>query len=208
MVMVMVVVMAVRTMHMRLCRGCAHGDRHRFSTRSDSWQNNHRGMAVRPRNGVGMPTGRVSAAFGLERLLLRCDDEMHTPQHVGQHMVGLDLEVIGFELDGHMPVAQVVGGAHQIWCALQWVMRSTGWGAAMTRISEPSSASSTSPPRTTVPRGRYTPSTRAALSVAENRLFCRTSQSSSTVVARLSSTLARPWPWAMSLEQFNMVDTT
>ena len=79
-------------------------------------------------------------------------------------------------------------------------MRSSGCGAAITRTSEPSSATSTSPPRTAVPRGRKTPSSRPWLSVAWKRLFWRVSQSSVTVAARLSSTGARPAPCASSLE--------
>ena len=47
-----------------------------------------------------------------------------------------------------------------------------------TRTSEPSSVTSTSPPRTTLPRGRNTPSERRELSIAANRLFRRVSQSS------------------------------
>jgi hypothetical protein len=30
---------------------------------------------------------------------------VHGAQHVGQHMVGLDLQVVGLQLDGHMAVA-------------------------------------------------------------------------------------------------------
>ena len=33
---------------------------------------------------------------------------------LGQHMVGLDLQVVGLELDRHMAVAQVVGRARQV----------------------------------------------------------------------------------------------
>ena len=36
------------------------------------------------------------------------------PQHVGQHMVGLELEVVGFELKRDMAVAQVVGRSQQV----------------------------------------------------------------------------------------------
>ena len=63
-------------------------------------------------------------------------------------------------------------------------MRSTLCGAASTRISEPSSAINTSPPRTTVPRGRNTPTLRPKESVVSKRLFCRRSQSSVTVAAQ------------------------
>jgi hypothetical protein len=62
----------------------------------------------------GMARGRIRAAFGLEGLVLRRHDEMHAPQHIGQHMVWLDLKVAGFELYGHMAVAQVIRSAHQV----------------------------------------------------------------------------------------------
>ena len=81
----------------------------------------------------------------------RCTIRCMRAQHVGQHRVGLDLQVVGLQFDRHMAVAQVVGGAHQVEgravCG-QWRTSSTGCGAAITRTSEPSSATSTSPPRT------------------------------------------------------------
>ena len=39
---------------------------------------------------------------------------MHRTQHFGQHMVRFDLQVIRPQLDGHVPVTQVVGGPRQI----------------------------------------------------------------------------------------------
>ncbi|MCY1371598.1 hypothetical protein D9M69_587480 [compost metagenome] len=39
---------------------------------------------------------------------------MHGAQHVSQHVVGLDLQVVGLQFDGHVAVAQVVGGAHEV----------------------------------------------------------------------------------------------
>ncbi len=56
----------------------------------------------------------VRTAFGLKRQVLFGHDQVHGAQHVGQHMVGFDLEVVGLQLDGHMAVAQVVGGAGQV----------------------------------------------------------------------------------------------
>ena len=35
-------------------------------------------------------------------------------QHFRQHVVGLDFQVVGLKLDGHVAVAQVVGGANQV----------------------------------------------------------------------------------------------
>ena len=56
----------------------------------------------------------VSAVLRLKAFVHRVDDQMHGAQHVGQHVVGLDLQVVGLEFDGHMPIAQVVGGANQV----------------------------------------------------------------------------------------------
>ena len=56
----------------------------------------------------------IGAALGLERGRVCAHDQVHRTQHVGQHMVRLDLQVVGLEFDRHMPVAQVVGGAHQV----------------------------------------------------------------------------------------------
>ena len=56
----------------------------------------------------------ISTAFGLKRHVLLRHDQVHGAQHVGQHMVGFDLEVVGLQLDGHMAVAQVVGSARQV----------------------------------------------------------------------------------------------
>jgi len=56
----------------------------------------------------------VSAVFRLKAFVHRVHDQVHSAQHVGQHVVGLDLQVVGLEFDGHMPIAQVVGGANQV----------------------------------------------------------------------------------------------
>ena len=61
-----------------------------------------------------VPTGGVCAVFGLKAFVYRVHDQVHGAQHVGQHMVGLDLQVVGLELDGHMPVAKVVGSTNQV----------------------------------------------------------------------------------------------
>ena len=68
-----------------------------------------------------------------------------------------------------MAVAQVVGGMGQVEgraVLAQGRTTSTGWGAASTRTSDPSLPRSTSPPRTSVPRGRNTPRARPDESVA------------------------------------------
>lgn len=56
----------------------------------------------------------VSTAFGLKRQISFHHGHVHAAQHVGQHMVGFNFQVVGLQLDGHMAVAQVVGGAHQV----------------------------------------------------------------------------------------------
>ena len=63
-----------------------------------------------------MPTPMlaISAVFWFETFTHLVDDEVHGAQHVGQHMVGFDFQVIGLQLYGHMAVAQVVGGAGQV----------------------------------------------------------------------------------------------
>ena len=56
----------------------------------------------------------VGARLGLEWLIHRSHLQVHSAQQIGQHVIGLDLEVIGLQFDGHMAVAQVVGRAHQV----------------------------------------------------------------------------------------------
>ena len=53
----------------------------------------------------------IGTAFGLERHFGGRDDQVHAAQHIGKHMVGLNLEVVGLQFDRHMAVAEVVGGA-------------------------------------------------------------------------------------------------
>ena len=57
---------------------------------------------------------RVSAGFGLERGLRLRDDQVHALQHLAQHVIGLDLQVVGLQFDLHMPIAQVVGRTRQV----------------------------------------------------------------------------------------------
>ncbi len=123
-VMTMVVtVLAVWAMHMRFG---LHRDR-------DSAQSSRRlERVVMVVAGVGMPvvmsmvaivsvvmtsvvsTGGVSAVFWLKRFVHRVHDQVHGTQHVGQHVIGLNLQVVGLQLNGHMPVAQMVGRADQV----------------------------------------------------------------------------------------------
>ena len=50
----------------------------------------------------------VGTAFGFKRQVGFDDGHVHAAQHVGQHMVGLNFQVVGLQFDGHMAVAQVV----------------------------------------------------------------------------------------------------
>ena len=43
-----------------------------------------------------------------------CHLQAHASQHVGQHMVGFDLEVICLQFDGDMAIAQVVSRTHEV----------------------------------------------------------------------------------------------
>ena len=95
---VIVAMIAAGAVHVR--RSGDHGYRNPFGGRWRVF------MAVRA---VG-----VGAAFGLESLAHLKHRQMHGAQHIGQHMIGFDLEVIGLEFNRHMAIAQVVGRAHQI----------------------------------------------------------------------------------------------
>ena len=61
-----------------------------------------------------MPAGRIRARFGLEGCQFFGHQQVHLAQHVGQHVVGCQLQQIGLQFQCDMPVAQVVGGAQQI----------------------------------------------------------------------------------------------
>ena len=56
----------------------------------------------------------VRAALGLERTGRLGHDQVLPAQHVGQHVVGLQQQAIGLQLQRHVAVAQVVGGAQQV----------------------------------------------------------------------------------------------
>jgi hypothetical protein len=61
----------------------------------------------------------VGAVLWFKGMLHGLHDQVHGAQHVGQHVVGFNLQVVGLELNGHMAVAQVVGGSDQvIGCAM------------------------------------------------------------------------------------------
>ena len=56
----------------------------------------------------------VSAVFRLKGFVHRNYRHVHISQHVGQHMVGFDFQMIGLQFNRHMAVSQVVGGTGQI----------------------------------------------------------------------------------------------
>jgi len=62
---------------------------------------------------MAMPA-RVGTGFGLERDLRVRDGQVHAFQHLAQHVIGLDLQVVGLQFDLHMPIAQVVGRTRQV----------------------------------------------------------------------------------------------
>ena len=56
----------------------------------------------------------VSATFRLEGFFHSVHNEVHRPQHLSQHGIGFNFEVIGFEFYGHMSITQVIGRAREI----------------------------------------------------------------------------------------------
>ena len=53
----------------------------------------------------------IGAGLGLECRVGFVDAQAHAAQHVGQHMVGLELQAVGLDFEGDVPVAQVIRGA-------------------------------------------------------------------------------------------------
>lgn len=56
----------------------------------------------------------VGAALWLKRGGLLCHRQVHGTQHVGQHMVGFNFEVVRLQFDLNVPVAQVIGRTSQV----------------------------------------------------------------------------------------------
>ena len=56
----------------------------------------------------------IRATFGLEWQIGFYDGHVHAAQHVGQHVIGFDLQMIGLQLNGYMAIAEVVCRAHEI----------------------------------------------------------------------------------------------
>ena len=57
---------------------------------------------------------RISAAFRLKAGQRLFDPQAHPHQQQGQHRIGLQQQTIGLQLQRHMAVAQVIGGAQQL----------------------------------------------------------------------------------------------
>ena len=102
-------VLAVGAMHMRRGVGGVFMARMRMAVPV---------IVVVPMCVTGMPTVAaviaIGPAFRLEGLRHLHHRHVHGAQHVGQHMVGFDFQVVGFELDRHMAVAKVVCSARQV----------------------------------------------------------------------------------------------
>ena len=74
----------------------------------------HRRIVLRERRIVPMlVSAAIGARFRLERGLFGLDRQAQATQHVVQHMVVLKAQQAGFDLQRHMTVTQVVGGAGQ-----------------------------------------------------------------------------------------------
>jgi hypothetical protein len=63
---------------------------------------------------MALPMLAVGAGLGLEGTVRLGHDQVHVSKHLGQHMVGLQQQALGLQLQLHMAVAQVVGGPHQV----------------------------------------------------------------------------------------------
>jgi hypothetical protein len=61
-----------------------------------------------------LPFGLIGAALGFEGRVLLLHDQVHAVEHLPEHMIGLDLQVVGLEFDRDVTVAEVVRGAHEI----------------------------------------------------------------------------------------------
>ena len=63
---------------------------------------------------VIVPAALVSAALGFEASGFFGHGEVQAPQHLGQHVVGFELQAVGAQVYGHVAISQVVGGAQQV----------------------------------------------------------------------------------------------
>ncbi len=61
-----------------------------------------------------MPVTAVGTALWFKGFMHGDHRHVHGTQHVGQHMVGLYLQMVGLQFNGHMAVAQVIGRTRQV----------------------------------------------------------------------------------------------
>ena len=137
MAVVVMTMRATRAVHMRLRRQHRNRDGPRPRGRRDGWLM-RTGMCVvvaasgviavivpcvtvsavivmvMPAVAMAMSAAGIGATFGLETRVFLADDQVHLAQHVGQHVVGFELEVVRLQFELHMPVAQVVGRPQQV----------------------------------------------------------------------------------------------
>ena len=68
--------------------------------------------------GVSMPVCvsaiAIRAAFGFKNLVHFGYREVHGAQHFRQYVIGFDFEVVGFQFNRHMAIAEMVCRANQI----------------------------------------------------------------------------------------------
>jgi hypothetical protein len=60
--------------------------------------------------------GNVSAALRLERFLRFGHRQVHLTQQVGEHVVGLEFQMVRLQFQGYMAVAEVVRRANEVEC--------------------------------------------------------------------------------------------
>jgi len=61
-----------------------------------------------------MPVAAVRTTFRLKGFMHRHHGHVHGAQHVSQHMVWLNFQMVGLQFNGHMTIAQVVSRTDQI----------------------------------------------------------------------------------------------
>ena len=84
-------------------------------------------VAMAPTGPTGPPG--IGSVFRLKCLVSGVHDQVHGAQHVGQHMVGFNLQMVGLELNRHVAIAQMVGGANQVErCAVLQAVRNAKHG--------------------------------------------------------------------------------
>ena len=71
-------------------------------------------VLVRVAAGEGMPACSIGSGLGFEGTLRLGHDQVHRAQHRSEHVVGLQLQVVGLQLQRDVAVAQVIGRAQQV----------------------------------------------------------------------------------------------